>query len=352
MIVLARAVDGGAVVARAGEEMMLANIRGSKDVKAIAPSIPAHNLTVAYFYRFAATDGDLRRQWTVDEHVLRIAYHDALMMSGHDDAVAEDTYVVSLIDGEPAFDDGSLVEKYRFPRRHGNGVAMEVVNAGTKIDKVSLLCLGFVHEGVGKDVEVVVDVAVDLDGEVARPVNEDLEGVALLLDRDAVRERANLITIYMLCLTDDAQFDGSAELELRPRHFSDVVACSFHLIDLHQVSVEGFPLSAGDAGSYLEVVLQIGALRSGGCAELGGRGGETEKERDECKECFHGDAIGRHFPKGKRTELLRGIVCRCIGLHCWDESYSSATRRQEMKGDGLAASDGKLLCADVRTRLE
>lgn len=274
------------------------------------------------------------------------------MMAGHDDAMSEDSYVVSLIDGEPAFDDGSLVEEHCLPRRHSDGVAMEVVDAGTKIDKVSLLCLGFVHEGVGKDVEVVVDVAVDLDGEVARPVNEDLEGVALLLDRDAVRERANLITIYMLCLADDAQFDGSAELELRPRHFPDVVACSFHLVDLHQVSVERLPWSAGYAGSYLEVVLQIGALWSRGCAKLGGGGGETEKERDECKECFHGDAIGRRFPKGKRTELLRGIVCRCIGLHCWDESYSSATRRQEMKGDGLAAFDREHLCADVRTRLE
>ena len=70
VVAFACAIDRGAVVARAGEEMMLANIRGSKDVKAIAPSIPAHNLTVAYFYRFAATDGDLRRQWTVDEHVL------------------------------------------------------------------------------------------------------------------------------------------------------------------------------------------------------------------------------------------------------------------------------------------
>ena len=160
--------------------------------------------------------------------------------------------------------------------------------------------------------EVVVDVAVDLDGEVARPVNEDLEGVALLLHRDAVRERANLITIYMLCLTDDAQFDGSAELELRPRHFPDVVACSFHLVDLHQVSVEGFPLSAGDAGSYLKVVLQIGALWSRGCAKLGGGGGETEKERDECKECFHGDAIGRRFPKGKRTELVVTLLGRIL----------------------------------------
>lgn len=234
------------------------------------------------------------------------------MMAGHDDAMSEDSYVVSLIDGEPAFDDGSLVEEHCLPRRHSDGVAMEVVDAGTKIDKVSLLCLGFVHKCVGKDVEVVVNVAVDLDGEVARPVNEDLEGVALLLHRDAVRERADLITIYMLCLADDAQFDGPAELELRYRHFSDVVACSFHLVDLHQVGVERLPWSAGYAGSYLEVVLQIGALWSRGCAKLGGGGGETEKERDECKECFHGDAIGRRFPKGKRTELVVTLLGRIL----------------------------------------
>lgn len=49
MIALARAVDGGAVVARAGEEVVLTDVRGSEDVKAVAPSIPAHDLTVAHF---------------------------------------------------------------------------------------------------------------------------------------------------------------------------------------------------------------------------------------------------------------------------------------------------------------
>lgn len=49
MIAFARAVDGGAVVARAGEEVVLTDVRGSEDVKAVAPSIPAHDLTVAHF---------------------------------------------------------------------------------------------------------------------------------------------------------------------------------------------------------------------------------------------------------------------------------------------------------------
>lgn len=95
---------------------------------------------------------------------------------------------------------------------------------------------------------------------------------------------------------------------------------------------------------YLKVVLQIGALWSRGCAKLGGGGGETEKERDECKECFHGDAIGRRFPKGKRTELVVTLLGRIL--------QRRHLRRQEMKGDGLAASDGKLLRADIRAGLE
>lgn len=49
VISLACAVDRGTVVARAGKEMALPDVRGSEDVKAVAPSIPAHDLTVAHF---------------------------------------------------------------------------------------------------------------------------------------------------------------------------------------------------------------------------------------------------------------------------------------------------------------
>ena len=89
MIVLAGAVDGGAVVAGTCKEMFLVDVVAGEDVEAIAPSIPAHHLGILHGYGIAATDRQLGSEWSVDIYILGISHHNTLVVSWHHDAMTD-----------------------------------------------------------------------------------------------------------------------------------------------------------------------------------------------------------------------------------------------------------------------
>ena len=99
MIVLAGAVDGRAVVAGTGEEVLLVDVVAGKDVETVAPAIPAHHLGILHGHGIATADRQLGGERAVDIHVLAVSHHDTLVMARHYDAVTENLYILRTVGG-------------------------------------------------------------------------------------------------------------------------------------------------------------------------------------------------------------------------------------------------------------
>jgi hypothetical protein len=99
MIVLAGAVDGGAIIAGAGKEMFLVDVVAGEDVETVAPAIPAHHLGILHGHGIATADRQLGGERAVDIHVLAVSHHDTLVMARHYDAVTENLYIPRAIGG-------------------------------------------------------------------------------------------------------------------------------------------------------------------------------------------------------------------------------------------------------------
>jgi len=99
MVVLAGAVDGGAVVAGASEEVLLMHVVAGEDVKSVAPTIPAHHLGILYGNGVAAAYRKLCGEWSVDIDILGISNHDALVVPRHYDAMSDNLDISRTISG-------------------------------------------------------------------------------------------------------------------------------------------------------------------------------------------------------------------------------------------------------------
>ena len=280
-VVLARAVDGGAVVAGACEEVVLPDVVAGEDVESVAPAVPAHHFGIAYGDRVAAADGHLRGEGTVDEYATAVAHHDAFVAARHDEAVAEDAHIVGTIDRQPSVDDGSWIDIDGLARGYGDAVTMEVVVAGAEIDEVAPADLGLVHDAVSEDVEVVVDTAIDFHRQIAWAVECEAQCVAIACSPDAIGERADAETVDGLGKARHLQLHGAGEFESGYGDFAHVVACAGHLVDAHQIGVNWLPWPAADACRHGKIVFQSHTLRGGSYAQLiFGLQGEQAEQQD------------------------------------------------------------------------
>lgn len=184
VVVLAGAIDGGAIVACATKHVVVAHVVAGKDIHAIAPPIPTDDLGVAHADTLASAHRNLRGDGTVDHHVGRIPDHDALMLAlGIDNAVTDDLGVECLPYRGEALDVSAAGYIEHLAAAHTNGIVAQVVIAGTIKQHVFFLHpQGLGHlpgvlvdggGGVGEELQVMVGVAVDLHREVERTVERE-----------------------------------------------------------------------------------------------------------------------------------------------------------------------------------
>ena len=107
--------------------------------------------------------------------------------------------------------------------------------------------------------EILVDVAVDFYGEVARTVERECQRVALLLSLYSVGIRTNLETLDILSNTLYLNFNFTFEFKLSYGCDLYIVLGISHPIHLEGVGIDVFPFAVCDAGFYLEVFLEFNA---------------------------------------------------------------------------------------------
>ena len=107
--------------------------------------------------------------------------------------------------------------------------------------------------------EILVDVAVDLYGEVARTIERERQRIAFLLSLYSVGIRTNLETLDILSNTLYLNFNFTFKFKLSYGCDLYIVLGISHPIHLEGVGVDVFPISSIDTCLHLEVFLQFNA---------------------------------------------------------------------------------------------
>ena len=103
--------------------------------------------------------------------------------------------------------------------------------------------------------EILVDVTVDLYGEVARAVERKRQRVALLLSLYSVGNRTDFITFDILSNALYLNFNFTFEFKLSHGCDLYIVLGISHPIHLESVGVDVFPISSIDTCLHLKVFL-------------------------------------------------------------------------------------------------
>ena len=107
--------------------------------------------------------------------------------------------------------------------------------------------------------EILVDVAVDFYGEVARAVERKRQRVALLLSLYSVGVRTDFITFDILSNALYLNFNFTFEFKLSHGCDFGIVLGISDSIHLEGISVYVLPFTASGAGFYLKVFLEFDA---------------------------------------------------------------------------------------------
>ena len=291
VVVLAGAIDGGAIVACATKHVVVAHVVAGKDIHAIAPPIPTDDLGVAHADTLASAHRNLRGDGAVDHHVGRIPDHDALMLAlGIDNAVTDDLGVGCLPYRGEALDVSAAGYIEHLVAAHTNGVVAQVVIAGTIKQHVFFLHpQGLGHlpgvlvdgdGGVGEELQVMVGVAVDLHREVERTVEREANGVAVEGRSDVFRQRTDASGLHVALVPRYFHLDLVGEIEVGHRRFLDGVATVVGVVYVPCVGVDRLPEATRCPDAHREVVVQ-GRTRWGG---VSGYGAGKERQRHQLQE--------------------------------------------------------------------
>ena len=176
--------------------------------------------------------------------------------------------ILLVIDKELAFDEGAAGKVDVFSA--GEAYGPYLMDAGGKVKGIGIGSIGDVgFRGAGKELEIVEDITVGLDGQVAGSVEGEVKAVVFASRIDLVRKRADAGGAEFLFGSDDDLY-CAREIEPGKRGLFLNEFCGGTVGDFDMVNRNVLPGLARDARFDDEVL----ALREGCCGgvdqELGG----------------------------------------------------------------------------------
>jgi len=172
-----------------------------------------------------------------------------------DFSAAEETHVAHAVGNQGSEHAGAPVDVDSRAGGDAKRIARKAMEPGSEIHQVLMLFQVLQHLGrrtvgvgrTGEKVEIMENVAVYLDGQIARAVERESQAFAIGRRSDAVAERTHAAGVDSIGLKAAyAHFDGSpVEIEICHRGEAHVMARIDHLVDLDGIGVDPNPGAVG-----------------------------------------------------------------------------------------------------------